>query len=57
MKVKATARGFDGSAVREPGDIFDMPKDAQGSWFKPVYEPEEADNKFERKRRDDKQSL
>lgn len=38
MKVIATARGFDNITVREIGDEFDMPKDAKGSWFKPVAE-------------------
>jgi hypothetical protein len=26
VRVKATARGFDGICVREPGDEFDMPE-------------------------------
>lgn len=25
MKVKATKKGFDGTAIREEGDVFDMP--------------------------------
>jgi len=37
-KVIATDRGYDNLVVREPGDVFDMPDDATGSWFKPVEE-------------------
>lgn len=51
MQVKATARGFDGTTIREVGEVFDMPdttpkKDERGkvvgqipttgSWFEPV---------------------
>jgi hypothetical protein len=41
MQVIAKAKGFDGAVVREPGDTFEMPADAKGSWFEPVEaEPE-----------------
>lgn len=36
MKVIATKKGFDGKALREPGDVFDMPDGTKGSWFEPV---------------------
>lgn len=37
VDVKAIARGYDCvSAMREPGDIFQMPADARGSWFRPA---------------------
>jgi hypothetical protein len=33
-QVRATAQGFDGPALREPGDEFDMdPEEQCGSWF------------------------
>jgi len=36
MRVIATAVGFDGNVIRNPGDIFDMPDNAgAGDWFKP----------------------
>jgi len=35
MKVIATAKGYDNKAVREPGEVFDMPEGAKGSWFRP----------------------
>lgn len=35
MKVKATAAGFFDS-YRNVGDEFEVPKDAEGSWFVPV---------------------
>jgi hypothetical protein len=38
MKVIATKVGFDGKQIRNPGDIFDMPKGAKGSWFEPAAE-------------------
>lgn len=58
MKVKATKKGFDGTAIREEGDVFDMPdttpvkddtgkvneKPTRGSWFEPV-KAEKADKK------------
>lgn len=34
MQVIATAVGYDGVAVRQPGDVFDMPDGASGPWFK-----------------------
>lgn len=34
--VIATARGYFGSAIREPGDIFAVPDDLSAPWFKPV---------------------
>lgn len=42
MRVEATAVGFDGTDIRNPGDQFEMPdKDGMGkplkaTWFKPV---------------------
>lgn len=35
MKVVATKRGYFGK-LREPGDEFEVPDDAKGSWFQPV---------------------
>lgn len=35
MRVKATQRGYFGK-LREIGDVFDVPDNAKGSWFKPV---------------------
>lgn len=42
MRVVATRTGFDGIAIRNEGDEFNAPKDAEGkpiakaSWYKPV---------------------
>jgi hypothetical protein len=36
MKVIATKRGYDGIAIREEGEEFDMPDEATGTWFEPV---------------------
>lgn len=36
VRVRATKEGYDNVAVRQPGDVFDMPKGAKGSWFEPV---------------------
>lgn len=36
MRVTATKEGFDGQVIRRPGDEFDMPDGASGSWFEPV---------------------
>ncbi len=36
MQVIATLRGYDNIRVREPGEEFEMPDDATGSWFEPV---------------------
>lgn len=34
MKYIATALGFDGSALRQPGEVFDAPADfPPGEWF------------------------
>lgn len=33
MRVTATALGYDGRALRQPGDEFDMPEGSKGSWF------------------------
>lgn len=33
--VEATGIGHDGLTVRLPGDVFQMPAGAKGSWFKP----------------------
>lgn len=35
MRVIATAVGYDGICIRHPGEEFDMPEDAAGSWFRP----------------------
>lgn len=35
-KVRATARGYYGGAVREPGDTFAVADGATASWFEPV---------------------
>lgn len=36
MRVIATAVGFDGKQLRQPGTEFDMPDGSRGSWFTPV---------------------
>ena len=36
MRVTAIKEGFDGQAIRRPGDEFDVPDGAKGSWFEPV---------------------
>lgn len=36
MRVIANATGFDNLAIREPGEEFDMPDDAEAHWFDPV---------------------
>lgn len=36
MQVIATAIGFDGKQIRNPGDKFDMPDGSKGSWFAPL---------------------
>lgn len=36
MRVVATAVGHDGRAIRQPGDEFEMPDTARGSWFHPA---------------------
>ena len=33
MQVKATAVGYDGQAVRQPGDVFEMPDGLKAPWF------------------------
>jgi hypothetical protein len=38
VDVIATARGWDGLAVRDPGEEFQMPEGATGSWFRPAHE-------------------
>lgn len=36
MRVRATARGYYGNQIREPGKVFDVADGAKGSWFVPV---------------------
>lgn len=50
MLVRATRVGFDGLKVREPGEVFDMPENAAGSWFDLAEQAEEAEAKPERKK-------
>jgi hypothetical protein len=38
-RVRALETGFDNLAIREPGDIFNMPADASAPWFEDVDEP------------------
>lgn len=38
VDVVATGQGWDGIAMREPGEQFQMPEGATGSWFHPVGE-------------------
>ncbi|WP_422096890.1 hypothetical protein [Variovorax sp.] len=46
VRVIATETGYDGSKLREPGEEFDMPEDATGTWFEPVDEKKgKADDK------------
>lgn len=35
MQVAATSKGYFG-AIREPGDVFEVPAGVTGSWFAPV---------------------
>lgn len=35
MRVIATKEGYDGQVRRSPGEVFDMPENAKGSWFEP----------------------
>lgn len=39
MRVTATAVGYDGRMLRQPGDEFSMPDGAKGSWFEPKDPP------------------
>lgn len=39
MKVIATKPGYFGK-LRQPGDDFEVPDGAKGSWFEPVEKPE-----------------
>ena len=36
MRVIATAVGYDNIVLRQPGEEFDMPDGAKGSWFRPA---------------------
>jgi hypothetical protein len=36
MRVRATATGFDNTAIREAGDEFEMPDGSEAHWFEPV---------------------
>jgi hypothetical protein len=36
VNVIATGQGWDGIAIREPGEEFQMPEGATGSWFEPL---------------------
>lgn len=36
MRVQALKVGFAGGTLRHPGDVFDMPEGAKGSWFTPL---------------------
>lgn len=40
MQVKAIFRGYHG-ALREPGDVFDVPKGSKATWFEPIAAQEE----------------
>ena len=35
VRVVATARGYDNVAVREQGEVFQMPEGSKGTWFQP----------------------
>lgn len=35
-KVQATQRGYFGNIIREPGDVFEVPADAMGSWMETI---------------------
>ncbi len=39
MKVRAIARGFYNSDLKEPGEVFDAKDGAKASWFEPVRKP------------------
>jgi hypothetical protein len=36
-EVRATERGYYGSKLREPGEVFDVADGVTGSWFEPVH--------------------
>lgn len=36
-EVRATERGYYGSVVREPGEVFNVADGVTGSWFEPVH--------------------
>jgi predicted NUDIX family NTP pyrophosphohydrolase len=42
MRVIATNVGYDNIKLREPGEEFEMPDGAKGSWFVPVGEVKKA---------------
>lgn len=39
MQVIATAVGFDGLALRQPGETFEMPEGARATWFRQPSDP------------------
>lgn len=45
MRVIATDTGFDNLAIREPGDIFEMPDGSKAPWFEPYDEPKPSGKK------------
>lgn len=52
MRVIAIAQGYGGKdkhAIREPGDVFEVPEGSKASWFKPVEDDEQADRPRSRK--------
>lgn len=42
MRVIALETGFDNLAIREPGDIFEMPDGSSAPWFEPVEDEKPA---------------
>lgn len=53
MKVIATKQGWDGKAIRNPGDEFDMPDGSKASWFANVDKPKADKPKADKQKADD----
>lgn len=57
MRVIATAVGFDGTELRNPGDEFEMPDGAKGSWFEPKDDEPKAEAKPHKSKAKSEESL
>ena len=42
MRVRAIETGFDNLAIRNPGDVFDMPEGSKAPWYEPVEDEAKA---------------
>jgi hypothetical protein len=57
ITVKALMRGYDGIAIRNPGDVFEMSADlvkAGAAWFAPVEAARPAPVEQPKRKHDDK---